>query len=282
MPVWLVTGGSGFLGRHLLEVLDDQRGPGVELAVLADSEEFRLLCQELAGTKPEVVQARARFLSQLQSDAAAHYVASEGRVGVTVRAYHRARFQQRQNIALQAIGEIGGMDETERGGREHLFFLAAPRGFVHQRRGVPFAERHCVTPQSEPLRQERALGEGLVDEARLRIAREVGDLVDVPVGRRREGRIVEQPHVAVVRGEDAPARVGVGDERRLRRRRPVELVALAREEDHVVGIDRRLRPPELVLERRRRVELGAGVIEPVRELVAHNEAHAAQVDREGR
>jgi nucleoside-diphosphate-sugar epimerase len=34
MPVWLVTGGSGFLGRHFLELLDDQRAPGVDLAVL--------------------------------------------------------------------------------------------------------------------------------------------------------------------------------------------------------------------------------------------------------
>jgi GDP-4-dehydro-6-deoxy-D-mannose reductase len=34
MTVWLVTGGSGFLGRHLLELLDDQRAPGVDLAVL--------------------------------------------------------------------------------------------------------------------------------------------------------------------------------------------------------------------------------------------------------
>ena len=34
MPVWLVTGGSGFLGRHLLELLDRQRAPGIDLAVL--------------------------------------------------------------------------------------------------------------------------------------------------------------------------------------------------------------------------------------------------------
>jgi len=48
----------------------------LELAVLADNEEFHLLCRELAGTNSDIVQTRARFLSQLQSDDVAHYVAS--------------------------------------------------------------------------------------------------------------------------------------------------------------------------------------------------------------
>jgi GDP-4-dehydro-6-deoxy-D-mannose reductase len=34
MPVWLLTGGSGFLGRHVLELLGRCRGPGVEVVVL--------------------------------------------------------------------------------------------------------------------------------------------------------------------------------------------------------------------------------------------------------
>ena len=34
MPVWLVTGGTGFLGRHLLEAFAARRTPGIELVVL--------------------------------------------------------------------------------------------------------------------------------------------------------------------------------------------------------------------------------------------------------
>ncbi|MEJ7638069.1 MAG: NAD(P)-dependent oxidoreductase [Singulisphaera sp.] len=34
MPVWLVTGGSGFLGGHLLSALAERRMPGVEVMAL--------------------------------------------------------------------------------------------------------------------------------------------------------------------------------------------------------------------------------------------------------
>jgi GDP-4-dehydro-6-deoxy-D-mannose reductase len=34
MPVWLVTGGTGFLGRHLLAGIEAHKAPGVDIAVL--------------------------------------------------------------------------------------------------------------------------------------------------------------------------------------------------------------------------------------------------------
>src|SRR5580693_3897760 len=70
MPVWLITGGSGFLGRHLLKVLDDQGAPGVDLALLGrqppwngSSGEFvatdlndpAAVSRAIAATAPEVV-----------------------------------------------------------------------------------------------------------------------------------------------------------------------------------------------------------------------------------
>ena len=116
-----------------------------------------------------------------------------------------------------------------------------------QRADRDLPERARRVEDLEPLRQRLALGEGGVDEPRAGIVGEVGHLVDVPVGGRGEGPVVEEPHVAVVRGEDAPAGVGVVDEDALGRVRLERLLALAGEVHHVVGVDRRLAPPELVL-----------------------------------
>jgi nucleoside-diphosphate-sugar epimerase len=70
MPVWLVTGGSGFLGRHLLQALLDLLSPGVDVIALgrrlpsgwparsflaADLNEPAQLAQALKSTAPEVV-----------------------------------------------------------------------------------------------------------------------------------------------------------------------------------------------------------------------------------
>ena len=47
---------------------------------------------------------------------AARHVAREGGVGVAVGADDRAGLHQRNDVALQAVGEIGGVDQAE-GGR---------------------------------------------------------------------------------------------------------------------------------------------------------------------
>ena len=70
MPVWLVTGGSGFLGGHLLSALAERRMPGVEVMALgrrlpanwpgeaflrADLNDPSSLRRVLAATEPAVV-----------------------------------------------------------------------------------------------------------------------------------------------------------------------------------------------------------------------------------
>ena len=82
---------------------------------------------------------------------AAHDVAREGGVCVTVRAHHCARLHQRNDVTLQAVGEIGGVDQAERHRREHVLLLAAAGGFTHQRRRVPFAEGDGDTLRTQPL-----------------------------------------------------------------------------------------------------------------------------------
>src|SRR4051812_9658060 len=70
MMVWLVTGATGFLGRHLLDALEGGRPPGVEVRVLGrrcparwPAERFvlgdlthpRSVRAALRGVEPEVV-----------------------------------------------------------------------------------------------------------------------------------------------------------------------------------------------------------------------------------
>ena len=85
---------------------------------------------------------------------AARHVAGECGVGVAVGADDGAGFYQGQNIAFHAVGKIGGMDQAEGGGREHLLPLAAARGLPHQRRRVPFAERDSVALRAQPVAEK--------------------------------------------------------------------------------------------------------------------------------
>src|SRR5690242_15531987 len=70
MPVWLVTGGTGFLGRHLLEALSERPGCGVSVVLLgrrpppdhfvgtcvtADLGDPEALGRAISTTSPEVV-----------------------------------------------------------------------------------------------------------------------------------------------------------------------------------------------------------------------------------
>ncbi len=87
----------------------------------------------------------------------AGHVAREGGVGVAVGADDRAGADQRQDVALGAVGKIGGMDQAESGGSEHLLLLAAARGFVHQRGRIPLAESDGEAARAEPLAQQRNL-----------------------------------------------------------------------------------------------------------------------------
>ncbi len=87
---------------------------------------------------------------------AAGDVAGEGGVGITVGADNGAGAHKGQDVALGAVGKIGGMDEAEGGGSEHLLFLAAAGGFVDDRRGVPFAERDGEAARSQPAAEKES------------------------------------------------------------------------------------------------------------------------------
>jgi hypothetical protein len=73
---WLVERERQKIGNRLRRTAAEavKLAENLEMTELADSEEFRSLCEELAGTKADIVQTRARFLSQLQSEAITHYV----------------------------------------------------------------------------------------------------------------------------------------------------------------------------------------------------------------
>ena len=116
--------------------------------------------------------------------------------------------------------------------------------------------------EDEPLREREPLREALVDDAGGRVLRERVVVVRVhrPVSRPGEGRVVVQPRVVVVSGEDATACVGVVDHDALRGRRLRDGLALAGEEDHVVGVYLRLGAPERRLARRRGVDPRAGAL----------------------
>ena len=67
---------------------------------------------------------------------AARNVAGEGRIGVAVGADDRAGLDQGEDVALHAVGEVGGMDQAEGGRSKHLLLL--PRRVVWRTSGEEF------------------------------------------------------------------------------------------------------------------------------------------------
>ena len=66
--------------------------------------------------------------------------------------------EQRHDLAFAAVGEIGGMKQRKRGGREQAALLAPASGGFYQRRRVPLGEVDAVTADFEPALQEVELG----------------------------------------------------------------------------------------------------------------------------
>jgi hypothetical protein len=72
--------------------------------------------------------------------AAARHVARERGENVAVAQHDVARAQQRQQMALVAVGKIRRMNQAERRRREQFALFALARGGFDQFGGIPFAE----------------------------------------------------------------------------------------------------------------------------------------------
>src|SRR5204863_3228947 len=69
----------------------------------------------------------------------------------------RAGLERGHDLALDAFGEIRGVDQGEGERREQLLALAARGRGLHDRRRVPLAEQHRIAVAFEPLREQREL-----------------------------------------------------------------------------------------------------------------------------
>ena len=85
------------------------------------------------------------------------HVPGEGGIHVAVGEHHGTSLERRDDLVLSAIGEVGGVNQTEGHWSQQLFFLATTRHSLDQRRGVPFAARCRVTFGIQPTMQQREL-----------------------------------------------------------------------------------------------------------------------------
>src|SRR5437016_1098365 len=65
---------------------------------------------------------------------------------------------RKSNSVLIAVGEVGGVNETESGGSEQFPFLAFAGGGFDQYRGIPLAEIDFQALQLEPAFEQINLG----------------------------------------------------------------------------------------------------------------------------
>src|SRR5216117_329867 len=63
---------------------------------------------------------------------ASHRIAREGRVHVPVGQHYHARLQRREDLMVQAIGEISRVQQAESERSEDLRFFPAPGGFLDE------------------------------------------------------------------------------------------------------------------------------------------------------
>ena len=93
-------------------------------------------------------------IAQPARRAAARRIARERRVDVAVGEDQIAAVEQRQDLALAAVGKIRGVQQRKRGRREQPALLAAPRGGFHQRRGIPLREMDAIAADFQPAFQQ--------------------------------------------------------------------------------------------------------------------------------
>ena len=90
--------------------------------------------------------------------ASANDIPSEGREDVPVAEHQIPRLEQRQELALVAVGKIGGVDEGKRGRRQQVLLLALAGGAFDQCRRIPLAEEDFESAHLQPALEEVNLG----------------------------------------------------------------------------------------------------------------------------
>ena len=74
--------------------------------------------------------------------ATADDIAGEGGEDVAVAQHEVAGLEQGEQLALVAIGEIGGVNEAEGGRGQEIHLLALAGGAFHQFGGIPLGKEH--------------------------------------------------------------------------------------------------------------------------------------------
>src|SRR5256885_1367247 len=82
--------------------------------------------------------------------AAPHRVAGERGKDVAIGENDVAGIEQRQDLALITIGEIGAADQRKGGWRQQLAFFSFSSRFADNGRRVPFREEDLVALELEP------------------------------------------------------------------------------------------------------------------------------------
>ena len=85
-------------------------------------------------------------------------IAGERGEKVAIGEHNVAGAEEGEDLALVAVGEIGGVDQGESGGREKLLPFAFGRGFLDEDGGIPLGEEDAIALEFEPALDEVDLG----------------------------------------------------------------------------------------------------------------------------
>ncbi len=86
-----------------------------------------------------------------------HCVSCEGCVHVAVGQNDHAGLERGQDLVVQAVGEIGRVQQAERQRRQDLRLLPSPGRLLDQLRGVPFSEKDVVPLGLKPFAEQAEL-----------------------------------------------------------------------------------------------------------------------------
>src|SRR5260221_7987642 len=85
--------------------------------------------------------------------ASAGAVTREGGVNIAVGEDEIVALEERHNLALATVGEVGGVEQRKSCRREEAALLAATSGGFDQGRRVPFGEVKAIAADFEPAFQ---------------------------------------------------------------------------------------------------------------------------------